>query len=93
MNKAIVYEMNKNQLLNLDRMFASSLFILLISASLLLQFLMSEIKTARPRIESPLGAGIFKKIIQFQRILLSAAKQISNGRSFKIVINFKLKTV
>ena len=49
--------------LNFDRMFASSLLIRLISASLLLQFLISEIKTDKPRIESPFGAGIFDKYL------------------------------
>ena len=44
--------------LNLDLIFASSLLILLTSASLLLQFLMSEMKTARPRMPSPLTAGM-----------------------------------
>ena len=39
-------------------MFANSLLIRLISASLLLQLRMSEMKTARPRIPSPRTAGI-----------------------------------
>ena len=40
------------------QMFANSLLIRLISASLLLQLRMSEMKTARPRIPSPRTAGI-----------------------------------
>ena len=44
--------------LNFDRILANSLLIRFTSASLLLQFRMSEIKTARPRIPSPLTAGI-----------------------------------
>ncbi len=53
--------------LNLERIFANSLFIRFISASLLLQFRMSDINTARPRIESPFGAGILIELFQLTR--------------------------
>lgn len=47
--------------LNFDLIFASSLLTRRISLSLLLQFRISEIKTAKPRMASPFVLGIFKK--------------------------------
>ena len=58
--------------LNLLLMLASSLLILLISASLLLQFLMSDMKTARPRMPSPRTAGI---VISIYNVKLEITKK------------------
>jgi hypothetical protein len=52
-----------------------SLLIRLISASLDLQFLMSEIKTARPRIPSPRTAGM---MTQHKNYLLKLLRGILN---------------
>ena len=75
--------------LNLLLMLANSLFILLISASLLLQFLMSDMKTASPRMPSPRTAGILldqKLMIKLKQGDLSS-KEIKN-KNGRMSLNF-----
>ena len=74
-----VQSYGRNVTLNLLLMLANSLFILLISASLLLQFLMSDMKTASPRMPSPRTAGI---LVDQKLIIKLKQGEVKQGKKF-----------